>query len=326
MPKRKRLFWLLAVFAVVIIAYAYAGEVKLTTYYPAPYGEYKRIITKTLGVGDNNDNGTINASDAPNPNTNPGDAWITGNVGIGTTSPGAILSVCPNGPGNIVLGNPNMTSGGYTGLILGISADSGGYSQVYSIKSSGTEWGTLALNEHGGNVGIGTSAPQAQLDVASSASGIIIPRLTADPTGVNGMIYYNTATNKFRGYENGAWKDLVGGAGNMITGRYTGTGTTKVQTINIGFQPRVVLITCGSGGNSGTIIVKTNRMSGNLSLSHSFNLIEVRTWQQDWYYLYEPQYPTGGPSQYPAYVTLTSNGFTVNGYANIDNASYTAWQ
>lgn len=30
----------------------------------------------------------------------------------------------------------------------------------------------------------------------------------SDPTGSNGMIYYNTTTHKFKGYANGAWVDL----------------------------------------------------------------------------------------------------------------------
>jgi len=37
-----------------------------------------------------------------------------------------------------------------------------------------------------------------------------VPRKASDPvSATNGEIYYNTATNKFRGYENGAWVNLV---------------------------------------------------------------------------------------------------------------------
>lgn len=35
------------------------------------------------------------------------------------------------------------------------------------------------------------------------------PSNTADPAGVNGDLYYNTAINRFRGYGNGAWRNLA---------------------------------------------------------------------------------------------------------------------
>ena len=38
-----------------------------------------------------------------------------------------------------------------------------------------------------------------------------------DPTSpLNGDIYYNTSTNKFRAYENGGWIDIIGGTGDIV--------------------------------------------------------------------------------------------------------------
>ena len=51
------------------------------------------------------------------------------------------------------------------------------------------------------------------LDLASTTGALLVPRMNStqetDLTPVNGMIIYNNQTNKFRGYENGAWADLI---------------------------------------------------------------------------------------------------------------------
>jgi hypothetical protein len=58
-------------------------------------------------------------------------------------------------------------------------------------------------------VGIGTTSPQGALDVSSTTGALIVPRMTTTQrnalTAVNGMIIYNTTTNQFNFYENGAW-------------------------------------------------------------------------------------------------------------------------
>ncbi len=66
-----------------------------------------------------------------------------------------------------------------------------------------------------GNVGVGTNTPDANsiLDIngLGAMSAMIVPRDTAAarPTGVNGMIRYNTNTAKMEIFENGGWTDVV---------------------------------------------------------------------------------------------------------------------
>lgn len=47
-----------------------------------------------------------------------------------------------------------------------------------------------------------------------SQSGMFVPRLTTAQRDslqnvINGQLIYNTSTNKFQGYENGAWANLI---------------------------------------------------------------------------------------------------------------------
>lgn len=59
-------------------------------------------------------------------------------------------------------------------------------------------------------VGIGTINPQGTLDVVSTNSGVVVPRVSstaAVTTPVNGMIIYDVSFNCFKGYQNGAWTD-----------------------------------------------------------------------------------------------------------------------
>ncbi|HNX69159.1 MAG TPA: hypothetical protein PLL75_05555 [Candidatus Omnitrophota bacterium] len=73
---------------------AHAGKVELTTYYPAPYGEYKELQTnninaKRLAAGDTNNSGVQDAGDLPNrdgdirlkPQTGDPANWTVGPAG-----------------------------------------------------------------------------------------------------------------------------------------------------------------------------------------------------------------------------------------------------
>ena len=106
---------------------------------------------------------------------------ITANnfIGIKTQAPQTNLHIDPAGAGSILIGT-NKSSGGYTNLEIGISAQSNGQSYIQSTKASGSTWGTLQLNPFGGdittggNVGIGTNTPFSPLDVVQNGNALRI--------------------------------------------------------------------------------------------------------------------------------------------------------
>jgi hypothetical protein len=117
----------------------------------------------------------------------------------------------------VVMGKYNQNTLVVSGTSVGIGTNATNGKLI--VKGSGTTSGSttvliqnsatttsLIIND-AGNVGIGTSSPQAKLDVNGT---MLLGSLSGDPSGANGMIYYNTTTNKFRGYENGAWGNLIG--------------------------------------------------------------------------------------------------------------------
>lgn len=67
-----------------------------------------------------------------------------------------------------------------------------------------------------GSIALGTTAPTsgASVDLGSRSDSLLLPVGTtaARPTGVNGMIRYNSSTPGFEGYANGAWGGLGGGS------------------------------------------------------------------------------------------------------------------
>jgi hypothetical protein len=161
-------------------------NITITTYYPAPFGVYQQLVTTTLGVGDTNGDGIIDDRDAPDPTTNPGDVWIAGKVGIGTNNPipGSTLHVNSNGQGAILITGASDNGLTYSALYLGsddVSAN--GVSNNSWVLTHKKELGnsnqdafqigkwtngaiiTPLMITPNGNVGIGTSNPQAKLDV-----------------------------------------------------------------------------------------------------------------------------------------------------------------
>ena len=122
----------------------------------------------------------------------------------------------------------SATQGTFTGAVTnqyGVFIDSTltGATNNYGIFgniSSGTgRWNVyvqgLADNYFAGKVGIGVTTPAASaaLDVTSTTAGILFPRMTgtqrdAIASPANGLVLYNTTTDKLQVRAGGAWVDL----------------------------------------------------------------------------------------------------------------------
>ena len=144
-------------------------------------------------------------------------AVSTDNVGIGT--------VDPDGPLHLVLPTKSNYAGftyqsGDVKTVFG-NAEGGtntSFVQVYSGVTTSvpdTNSGTynLALQPHGGNVGIGgVLQPAEKLDVNGNikASGLVtVGSYTSAPSStLNGSIYYNSTTHELNVLANGVWSAL----------------------------------------------------------------------------------------------------------------------
>jgi hypothetical protein len=120
-----------------------------------------------------------------------------GNVGVGTTSPGALLHVAGSmgapslsaDAGIVMIADKNGV--GPLGLNIGrdISSPYSVWLQTKRVANDGSVW-PLTLNPLGGNVGIGTTSPAAALDVAGNInlSGTINQEAWVAPTFQNSWV------------------------------------------------------------------------------------------------------------------------------------------
>ncbi|MAZ67406.1 hypothetical protein CL652_01395 [bacterium] len=154
----------------------------------------------------------------------------SGNVGIGTTTPGKLLTVY----GKVEIGGNaddsamlTLDGNGYSGT-LGIDATGLkiGHNSAYRdlrFQTNSTDRVTIAA---GGNVGIGTTTPGAKLDVRTTGQPGIYGETDASGVAVYG---YNSSTNYgVRGYSVGSYSVYGQGGSSSYGGvlGYTSDGST----------------------------------------------------------------------------------------------------
>jgi integrin beta 8 len=182
----------------------------------------------------------INANDLYNANP--------GNIGIGTSTPSQLLELRGNDPNLLINSNSGaayLQVNSAPSAEAGIQFQANGGNVWTMFRPSNTndlrfyDGGFRVTFQNGGNVGIGTTAPEGILDVSSTTSGVIMPRMTAAQRDaiavpVNGMMVYNTDENCMNFYQAGAWASFCGG-GSGGSGSSSGSNANTLIYTTDGF-------------------------------------------------------------------------------------------
>jgi len=236
------------------------------------------VITDVMKLGAiefappaSNVGGTVNFTNVTTGVTTSSNLSVGGTLSLGTVEVVATTHTLAN-----TTANGNVTphtvqfSNATTGIVTTANVEVGGELTVCGNVAVDTD--TLFVDSVNDRVGVGTNAPGAELHVAGTGA-IIVPNGTTaqQPTGVAGMIRFNTTTNKLQVYTGTSWQSLGGiiaSGGNVTTSggykthTFTTSGTFEVTS---GGDIDYLIVagggagatTDGGGGGGGGVVTGT---------------------------------------------------------------------
>ena len=179
---------------------------------------------------------SVGGSPATTPTTAQGNLYVKRSTSSSGTSGDTVATFINSDTGAYggggfidIIGNSNDYASGGIRVLNGTSVDgeiyyaAGSRSIILEAnKRTGSSSGGLQYKWQGsikflinaaGDVGIGTTTPQAKLDVTSTTDGVLLPRLThAQMYGISsppaGLMVYNTTFNKLCVYNGTNWQSL----------------------------------------------------------------------------------------------------------------------
>jgi len=208
---KKSLIFMLAIVCLSAVA-SRAEEVKITTYYPSPYGVYKGLSTtgKTTLATDNTDaNNQLLVGTTTYPYASPPKLYV-----LGSAEADAFRAFEASGVNAFIEAKADPVI--KWANIGGFNKSTNGFAPTH------LDGNPLALQVKSlSNVGIGTTTPSAsaKLEVSSTNQGFLPPRVfdaTSIAAPAAGLMVYDTNGNQMKYWNGTVWVPMSGAAAGHV--------------------------------------------------------------------------------------------------------------